>query len=637
MAGLFDTFGIAKRGLFAQQKALDVTSHNVANANTEGYSRQRVTLQTTTPYSTPSFFSSAGPGQLGTGVEVTSVDRVRDSFLDYQTRVETGVQGRYSGRDKFLSQIENILNEPSDTGISSLIGKFFDDWQQLSKQAETSNARSVVVQQSLALTNELNHTSTELEKLKENTQMNIKDDVFDINTTLSQLNDLNKEIVQVKVAGQNPNDLLDKRDLLLDQLSAKFGITIDKKNYDGIDVTTTNDPVDAASPYGGAAPIDPATGKPLNIMQTINPDDAIQFAYISDIANKNNNDGTNTVSLSYYIKGDMSSESNKRTIKYTYSNNVPTFNAKIDAKLKAIDECRVLYTDSKGNVLTIDPTTNKKEDHGGWDITTGTLDLRGTNPGNLDNLKLFQPPSGELKGYMSVQQDVDGYQDQLNKLAKAFAFAINAVETQSATWSADGKYSGGANVLNFFVNSDIGGMEDNITAANITVNQALVSDPMKVIAGWNADVNVSGESDGSRALAIAQLRDKLMGIQNIDSTTTRQQFLTNAAGDTMFTVDTNLGNGLETVANNLDGMTLDNYFKDTIDRLGIQEQEAKRMVSNQDTLLAGIKQAKDSSSGVSLDEEMANLVQFQHAYQANAKIISTVDQLLDVVVNGLVK
>ena len=84
-------------------------------------------------------------------------------------------------------------------------------------------------------------------------------------------------------------------------------------------------------------------------------------------------------------------------------------------------------------------------------------------------------------------------------------------------------------------------------------------------------------------------------------------------------------------------MTLDNYFKDTVDRLGIQEQEAKRMVANQHTLLAGITQAKDSVSGVSLDEEIANLVQFQHSYQANAKIISVVDQLLDVVVNGLVK
>lgn len=578
MAGLFDTFGIAKRGLFAQQKALDVTSHNVANANTEGYSRQRVTLQTTTPYCTPSFNSAAGPGQFGTGVEVTSVDRIRDTFLDYQTRVETGVQGQYEGRDKYLSQIENILNEPSDTGLSSLIGKFFDDWQQLSKQAETSDSRSVVVQQSLALTDELNHTSTELQKLKEDDQSNIKDDVFDINNTLSQISDLNKEIVQVKVAGQDPNDLLDKRDLLLDQLSSKFGITIDKKNYDGIDVTTTDDGV--------------------SVVQTINPDQANHLAYISSV-DKN--------SMTYYINGDMTSAANMRTI---------TFSSPLsDADVNTVNECRVLYTDSNGNLL---------------DNSGNSLGATSTVSG-LSNIKLFTPASGELKGYMSVQQDIDKYQGQLDNLAKAFAFSVNAVETQSTTWSADTTYAD-PNALNFFVNSDDSTKEDGITAANITVNPTLVKDPMQIIAGAS---NTSGESDGSRALAIAQLRDKLMKIQNITNTTARNDFITNDAGG--FANDPNISATLNTIVNSTDGMTLDNYFKDTVDSLGIQEQEAKRMVTNQSTLLAGITQAKDSVSGVSLDEEMANLVQFQHAYQANAKIISTVDQLLDVVVNGLVK
>jgi flagellar hook-associated protein 1 FlgK len=90
-----------------------------------------------------------------------------------------------------------------------------------------------------------------------------------------------------------------------------------------------------------------------------------------------------------------------------------------------------------------------------------------------------------------------------------------------------------------------------------------------------------------------------------------------------------------TVENNVNGMTLDGYFKDTIDRLGVQAQEANRMVENQNNLLDDINNSRQSVSGVSLDEETANLVQFQNAYSANAKIIATVDELLDVVVNGL--
>ncbi len=114
--------------------------------------------------------SAAGPGQVGTGVQIVAINRVRDSFLDYQTRVELGVQGHFSSRHKFLSQIENILNEPTDVGISKLFGKFFDAWHDLSLNAQGSNAKLVVMEQASALADELNHTFNELSKLKENTQ-----------------------------------------------------------------------------------------------------------------------------------------------------------------------------------------------------------------------------------------------------------------------------------------------------------------------------------------------------------------------------------------------------------------------------------------------------------------------------------
>ena len=82
-------------------------------------------------------------------------------------------------------------------------------------------------------------------------------------------------------------------------------------------------------------------------------------------------------------------------------------------------------------------------------------------------------------------------------------------------------------------------------------------------------------------------------------------------------------------------MTIGNYFKDTVNRLAVQTQEAKRIVKNHEALLASLDESRTSIAGVSLDEEMANMIQYQHAYQANAKIISTVDELLDVVINGL--
>lgn len=637
MAGLFGTFNIATRGLFAQQKAIDTTSHNIANANTEGYTRQRVQLQTTNPEPMPSASNAIGPGQIGTGVDVAAVTRIRDNFLDFQVRVENGVNGQFTGRDKFLSEIENIMNEPTDTGISTLMGKFFDSWNTLATSAKESNARSIVAQQALALTDELNHTSTELQSLKDNAKTVIKDTVFDINGILGQISQLNQQIKQVNISGNTPNDLMDKRDLLLDQLSAKFGLTINKKQFDGIDVTTSNDGKYADAGDNGNAPVG-ADGKPLNIINSLitNPDTTAKFSYISSIepADSQSAGQAGKYKVTYYKNGDMTSETNKVTITVDIQD---TSTGSAADKYKKLDECRVLWANSSGAAIQVDKTNNANG------VYTGVIATDGTGSVTFDQLALFQAPTGELKGYMSVQSEIDNYQDQLNSFAKTLAFSVNGIISQSKGSVADTA----TNINNFFVNAqkesvytgtdentitNIKQAEQEITAANITINKAIIDNPMLIKAATNYDENgnnISGESDGSRALAVEMLRDKLMSVQNVKSATTREEFLT-----PILKADSSVKN-LLTVSNNTDGMTLDSYFKDTINRLGIKTQEAKRMVTNQATLLASFKESRDSVSGVSLDEEMANLIQFQHCYQANAKIISTVDELLDVVINGL--
>ncbi|NFV12926.1 flagellar hook-associated protein FlgK [Clostridium sporogenes] len=607
MSGLFGTLNIGKSGMFAQQGAINTTSHNIANATTEGYSRQRVELQTTRPYCKPSMNSTAGPGQVGTGVQIVAINRVRDSFLDYQTRVELGVQGQFVSRDKFLSQIENILNEPTDVGISKLFNKFFDAWQDLSTAADTSNARSVVMQQASALADELNHTFNELSKLKENTQMEIKQTVFEVNSILNQLNQLNQEIIQVKVAGQQPNDLMDRRDLLLDKLSAKFGIEIDKENFEGINLSTSNHAKDYqdGTPFGGAPPI--VGGKDANLVQRINPEDVYRFSYIKDIKPAKWEEGTKEVEIAYYVGGDTKSEENKRTL---------TISVASEEDFKRLDEGRVLWTDKDGKPVIVDKDNNGHV----WD------GKEAISLSKSSGLKLFEPPSGELRGQMSVQQDIDKYQDQLNKLAKALAFAVNATHSQSIKF----KDEDNGNALNFFINGKTPLDEAGITAENIAINPEIKKNPMKIVTGVTG---VSGEGDGKRALAIAQLRNMFMSIQDIKDVTTREEFL-----DGFFEKNEEYGfegKFLYTLQKDTKGMTMDNYFNDIIGGLGVDEGEAQRMVKNQATLLAGFQQSRDSVSGVSLDEEFANLIQFNHCYQANAKIISTVDQLLDVVINGL--
>ena len=610
MSGLFSTLYIGTRGMSVQQTAINTTSHNIANANTEGYSRQRAIIETTRPFSMPSVNNAAAPGQLGTGAQIQAIQRVRDSFLDYQVRVETSTQGQYTARDKFLSEVESIFNEPSDTGISTLVGKFFDSWQSLSNDAQSSNSRTIVVQQAAALADELNHTATQLQKLKENSQATIKDAVFEVNDNLNQIDQLNQQIISVKVAGQMPNDLMDRRDKLLDTLSAKFNINIDKKSFEAYDVKS----VDLIS-------TDPADNS--NFIQAQNNGNERRLSYVDGI--KETAPGSGIYNITYYKLGDKSSATNAVTL-----SNVP-----LDAAhYKQLDENRVLWADKAG--VAVDGTT----------LGAGAIDFA--------NAVLFKPSDGELKGYMSVQTDIDGYMDQLNSVAKALSFSVNALESGQTSSSNDG--------MPFFVNSDVATYtqlgsknilsnlagtqngEVNITAANISVNKQIIDDVMQIKTKLNddlyasADLNtVDGANDGSRALAIAQLRDKLIKIQDINTGASGITSRADMFDPTKGANDIQKNGNLIDFISNLNGTKIDNYFKDTVDKLGVQEAQAQRVVKNQDTLLASFQQTKESTSGVSIDEEMANLIQYQHAYQANAKIISTVDQLLDVVINGLKK
>lgn len=565
MSGLFSIFNVGTRGMSAQQTAINVTSHNIANANTKGYSRQRATMETTRPFGMPSLNNAVGPGQIGTGVQVSAIQRVRDSFLDYQVRTETSTYGQFSAKDKFLSEVESILNEPSETGISTLIGKFFDSWQTLAGNPQSSNTRTIVVQQAASLADALNQTSTQLEKLQKNANDVINSTVFEVNDILDQISQLNQQIVGVKVSGQMPNDLMDRRDLLIDTLSSKFNFTIVKNNFEGLDIKQDDVPATDPNPY---------------LVKSVNPDSIRRLSYIKDI--KDNGDGT--YDITYSKGGDTSKVAGPETVSLSVQ------------QYKDLDKYRVMWANTDGSKLSI-----------------GT-----------DDVVAFTPQSGELFGYAEVQEDIKDYMNQLNQIAKAVAFSVNALH------SGVKDLSSGTDTNPIFLNGDTNNIanEAGITAKNIKVNQKLIDDVMLIETRYD---DTYGPTNGSRALAIAQLRDKLMNIQKIDSTTTRADLF--AAGGNNITYDA--AKGLIEFTSAPNGIKIDSYFKDVVARLGVQSGEAQRMVKNQETLLSSFEQTRESVSGVSLDEEMANLIQYQHAYQANAKIIATVDELLDVVINGL--
>lgn len=425
MSGLLSTLNTAKSGMNVSQVAIQTTSHNISNINTPGYSRQRVNQSASSPYSMPGKNSNFGAGQIGTGAQIDDVTRIRNSFYDYQYRSESHQYGSTSVKYEYFKNIEGIFNEPSDTAISSSLNSFFNSWSELSKDPQSSGVKSVVIENGKYLSNSINSAFKRLESLEEGLDKQSEYIMDEVNSMLSQLDKLEKNIKIIQGSGKSPNDFLDKRDQLLDNLSFKLNI---------------ND---------------------------------------KDV---------------------------KATLKKAY--------------------------DANGKV-TLD------------DLTKSGVKI-----------------SGELEGTLSMKQEINKYKGGLKQLANTITSNVNDAAGQEIFKAKDGEL--------------------------ISINPEMLQEPEKI--------NVTADI----ALKVYELKSEKVNINGKD-------------------------------------MTINTFYNSMIQDLGQSSAAVIRDESNQSKLLENIDSSRSSVSGVSLDEEMISLVQLQHTYSANAKVMSTIDSLLDVVVNGLVR
>ncbi|MFW5782146.1 MAG: flagellar hook-associated protein FlgK, partial [Candidatus Muiribacteriaceae bacterium] len=231
---------IGKRGILTSRVALDVTSHNISNANTEGYTRQRADLVASDPYADPAMNAFAVPGQVGTGVEVAQIKRIRMDFFDNRIQHENQKSARYESLYKNLQQVELLLNEPSDNGLRSVLDRFWQSLEDLGNDPETPATRRVVIENGVALTNSFSQAHEELHTLKENINEEILLRVDEVNRIVEEVAGLNQQISNVKNVNDNPNDLLDRRDKLLDDLSEIINISTTYKGTDDELVVSVN-------------------------------------------------------------------------------------------------------------------------------------------------------------------------------------------------------------------------------------------------------------------------------------------------------------------------------------------------------------------------------------------------------------
>ncbi|SHF89258.1 flagellar hook-associated protein FlgK [Ornithinibacillus halophilus] len=505
--GTFSGLEMAKRALYTQQSALHTTGHNISNANTEGYSRQRVNFESTTPYPSGSRNRPHIPGQIGTGVEAGAVERIRDKFLDSQFRTENSKSGYWETMSDSIGRMENILNEPSENGLADTMDKFWEALQDLSVNPENSGARSVVVQRGVAVAETFNYLSNSLGTVQEDLDSRIGVTVEDTNSILRQIDGINNQIKELEPHGYLANDLYDERDRLIDELSNIVNIKVKyEKSGDGaqdiadglVSIQLVND---NGQPYENPIHLLEANGEPRV--------HELSFTNGTGLSVEENDEGTTVV--------------NEITI--------------------GEDSIKLPVSHNNGSLH-------------------GLLDAHGYSDDSAFN-------------FQSVLEDLDA-------MAKVFAEEFNKVHQ-------DGTDLEGNTGIEFFTGNDSEGF-----AASIGVSEDIKNNPDLIAA------SESGNSgDGSNAVKLSEV------FRNRD-------------------ID---GLGENT--------SVKTFYESLIGKLGVRAQEANRMSNNTTILRSQVEDQRMSVSSVSLDEEMTNMIKFQHAYNAAARSMTAMDEMIDRIINNM--
>jgi flagellar hook-associated protein 1 len=223
MPGLFQGLEIGKRALLTNQMWLQTLGHNIANVDTPGFSRQRVSVVSTSPSYTPQ-------GLVGTGVTANDITQVRDLFLGQQYREANKSLGQWTYKEKTMTQIESLVNEPQDGSINDLLTSFFNSWSDMSTgDADSSTNRQDVLQQANRLTNSFHQLAQGLSDLRTGIDKDLETYTHEINQLTANIAQINQQIKSLELGGTKANDLRDQRDLLTDQLANLVDVRMQEK------------------------------------------------------------------------------------------------------------------------------------------------------------------------------------------------------------------------------------------------------------------------------------------------------------------------------------------------------------------------------------------------------------------------
>ncbi len=236
MAKIHAMMDIGKRAMMNSQTALQTTSHNIANKSTEGYSRQRVELQTAVPI-------TEGNKQMGMGTRASAVTRTNNPFLEKQLQKETGNLGMQKGREGALTQVEQVFNEQMNKGLNQYMTDFFNGFRELSNNPESLTSRTMVKEAGEALVKDFKRVDDQLSSIQKDVDERVKSEVDEVNKMVREIASLNEKISEVEVQGIPANDQRDRRDVVLKHLNERIDIHYAEGDQGQVTVSTAGNAI----------------------------------------------------------------------------------------------------------------------------------------------------------------------------------------------------------------------------------------------------------------------------------------------------------------------------------------------------------------------------------------------------------
>jgi flagellar hook-associated protein 1 FlgK len=572
VGNLFSALDIAVSGLQSHQAAIQTTGHNIANVDTDGYSRQRAELVSRWPQET-----SFGP--IGRGVRVGDIFRIRDPFLDNVYRNETQNVMEMSVERDFLQRVEGVLQEPGEMGLSALIDDFFASVQALANYPEELPLRASMVAAASVLADGLNDTHARLEQLRTDANREIIMLVPEVNSLTREIADLNHSIIKAEAGGKTANDLRDHRGVLLDRLAELMDIYTVEMSNGSITVLVGGD-VLVEGVY--------ATQLEAQANPALDPDrdDLVEVAIRA------------TGRVLTISGGRFRGLLDARDVQ------VPVVANKIDTLARTlILEFNRIHSQGTGlagfstlqsDNVVLDPTADLDDRPAtGLEFApvTGSFEINVID--SLGNI---------VTSVIPVDLDGVGADDSLNDLAAN----IDSVANISASVSADNRLVITADPTYSFVfsndTSDVLAVLGQNTffsgsdSSDIAVNPVIVNDTGMIAASLSTDPRDTG--DNRNALAMAALQ--------------------------------------ETEVLNSGTATLNDYYEQAVSLLGVQTRRLEDEAEILENFRRDVDRQREEVAGVNLDEEVANLTRYQHAYDASARVFSVINELLDTLINGLI-